>query len=204
VTTTPMTRDQAWSLTRYLEGALGARVVQRTDAIEYQIVRGVVETATLNMVDTEDLLENYSQTIGPLIYLAPKHLVDPDLLVSVVVHEMEHVHQWHRDGLRLPWLYLTTQEGRATYEAHAYAAQFEWGRARTGTVPSSIEALGMPLEAPAYLLGKDEIKLAQSLLVQRMTSAAHGHYSGFASRIAIAWAERNAAGLLALGHKRMT
>lgn len=198
----PMTRDQAWALVRYLEGTLGARVVQRTDAIEYQMVRGVVAAVTVGFLDIEDLLENYSQTIGPLIYLAPKHLVDPDLLASVVVHEMEHVHQWYRDKLRLPWLYLTTQEGRATYEAHAYAAQFEWTRARTGTLPGSVETLSLPLEAPAYLLSDDEVKLARALLTQRMTSAAHGIYNGFASRLAIAWAEHNAAELLVPGHKR--
>jgi hypothetical protein len=191
-----MTRDQAWALVRYLEATFGARVVQRTDAIEYQLVRGVIESATFGIVDIDALLGHYSQTIGPLIYLSAAHVADPDLLASVVVHEVEHVHQFTRDRLRLPWLYLTTQEGRAMYEAQAYSAQYEWQHARTGAIPMSPEDAAMPLEAPAYILSADEVKLARVLLTQRMTAAAQGHYVGAAALAAIAWAKKHAPDLL--------
>lgn len=189
------TFDQAWALVRHLSKVFDSRVAQRTDAPEYQLVRHVVEAATLGKVDIEELLENYSQTIGPLVYLAPKHTADPDLLMSVAVHEHEHVVQWQRDHLRMSWLYITETEGRAAYEAKAYASQMEFQHARFGAVPS-LEELTLPLEGAAYMLGHDDIKLARGMLVQRATAASHGHYAGASALEAIAWAKTHAPSLL--------
>lgn len=189
------TFDQAWALVRHLERVFNARVAQRTDAPEYQLVRHVVEAATQGRVDIEELLEHYSQTIGPLVYLAPAHTKDPDLLMSVVVHEMQHVVQFDRDGLRMTWLYIAETEGRATYEAKAYSSQIEWGHARFGIVPTLAE-LTLPLEGAAYMLDADDIKLARGLLVQRATAASHGHYAGASALEAISWAKQHAPALL--------
>jgi hypothetical protein len=189
------TIEQAWALARDLEKQFAARVVIRTDAPEYALIRAGIEAVTGGTVDVEKLLEGYSQTIGPLVYIAPRHAADPSLFMDVVVHEAEHVSQWHRDHLAMSWLYLTTQEGRASYEAKAYAAQLEWRHARHGTVPA-LDELTLSLEGPAYVLGQDEIRLARELLVQRATAASHGHYAGASALAAIAWAKKHAPDLL--------
>lgn len=190
------TAGEAAAYMAHMAAACGARIVDRTQAIEYEMLRAAVKEVSFGLIDVETYLHNYSVTLGNLVYLSPLHTADPDIMIEVVTHECEHVHQFYDDAAAFTFLYLSEPEARARYEAHAYAAGMEINVARGFGLPS-LDQLAFPLEGPAYMLPEEHKKLGRQILEARATQAAAGIYVGKASTEGIKWLKAHAPELLA-------
>lgn len=176
------TAAEAEEFAREMARRHNARITTKDHAIEWQIVTGAIRAATLGAVDVDELLEHYSTSIGPLIYL--ENGLSPDAVIEVVTHECEHVHQFWEGGLGFAWLYLTEPEARVAYEARAYAAGLEVRVARGGAIPP-LDDLAMPLEGGAYMLSDAQQAFGRRLLEVRATQVAGGIVTSHAARTAI-------------------
>lgn len=188
----PPTVGEAERFTAYMAATVGARIVTRTSAVEYQMLRAALQAVSGGVLDIEKLLETYSTAIGPLVYLSPQLEADPLRKCAIVTHECEHVTQFYRgDAFSFAWLYLTEGEARATYEAQAYASQMEAEVALTGKLPS-LDELAWPLEGGVYQLSPAHIALARGILAARATAASHGVTGGLCGKLAVSWFEKHA------------
>lgn len=191
-----ITMVEAQALAEWMSERFHCRIVRRENAVEFQMLRRALEMGTLGLLDIEDLINNYSFTIGPMVYISDKHAEDPETFAYIVVHECEHVIQFYRGKLEFMFLYLTEGEARVKYEAQAYSAAMEWKLARGLPLPS-LDGLMWPLEGGAYLLKQEHLILGRQILEARATSAAGGIVASESAHEAIHWAELNAPHLLA-------
>ena len=190
------TAEQASAFTEAMASQFGARIVRRSDAIEYAMIKAAVLELTRGLVDIEKYLSTYSFSLGPLVYLADAHADEPDRRMEIVTHECEHVRQFFDEKLTFAFLYLTEGEARAKYEAEAYASQLEFRLARGGSLPTEAE-LCAPIHTAAYRLDEAQKRLADHILAVRATQAVKGIYVGTCSKFAIAWLKDHHPGLLA-------
>jgi hypothetical protein len=179
------TVDQAQAFTAHMMARFGGMIVPQSAV-----------SSALKMligIDLTPLLHAKAVTLGPLVYVADS--LSPDEQMEVIVHECEHLVDWHKDPIEFYWLYLISPEQRVQAEARAFRAQLEFAYARSRQLPS-LDALAMPLEG-GYLLGPNEIALGRQLLESAATSVADDVVSTEAGRAAIDWLWTHAPELLA-------
>lgn len=192
--TRDFTPDECARFERFLTGKFGAHVLNKSDDIVMSLIGFGLET--FGGMPQKRFLESFATTLGPLVWIPDSW--DPTKRAHVLVHEIEHVEQWKRDLLGMPWLYLTHGESRATYEAQAYAAAAEFTFARHGALPT-FEDMTTKVDPASYMLDAVETEHTRLILESRATSIASGVKLSRVAQAAIDWCRANAPDLLAGG-----
>lgn len=136
-----ISREQALALKAHMVTASGAILRDRTTAIEIQAIGAAFDAARLlypsvGLPSGTSFVHTFATTLGPVIYENPAIEDDPVGCSDEIVHECQHVHQWHtaatpkirQDHLiwpsevAFPILYLKEPQAMAQWEADAYAA----------------------------------------------------------------------------------
>lgn len=135
------TKDQALSFRSQMASLAGAIMRDRTQAIEIKAIGAAFDTVRLlhpsiGLPDGSTFVRDFATTLGPVIYENPALADQPDVLMEMMTHECQHVHQWHtaatkdirQDGLpypselAFPILFLKDDQAVAQWESDAYAA----------------------------------------------------------------------------------
>lgn len=189
------TRAEADRYLRHMASHFNCRIVTRDDAVEWQMLRAAIKTATavVGSIDIEKLAGKFSFTLGPLVYLRPG--MTPDNTIETATHECEHVHQFNDGGLPHAFLYVTEGEARARYEAYAYAAgdEIAWARFRRKPDPAGFS----PLDGAAYMLKSGHKKFARRILQVRAAQTVRGVVKSIAAKEGIAFLKAKMPALLA-------
>lgn len=107
----------------------GAEYKNKNDSEFMKLVAKFLDS--LNILKKEDFLNEFTTTIGTIIYTPFELGVDGssgyDLWnqVSVLVHELVHVCQFKKNPAEFTILYIADKSDRATYESQAYGADLE-------------------------------------------------------------------------------
>lgn len=201
----PATQDEADRLSRYLCQRFHAFRVRKNDVPGIKIIQAALDVARTLGADLpsgEDFVEKYATTIGPTVFV-PDGL-DPDQQMELMVHEIQHVHQFWTGGDQTGlggnftqlWLYTFEPEARVRYEVEAYRAQWEWLLARGRAMPATIDEVALPLEH-GYMLSDEQKQFAKDLLEVAATTASKGIVSTQVAAAAIDWTRQNLRELLA-------
>ena len=145
--------------------------------------------------DGGEFMEHFATTVGAEIFL-PESMLSGDVraLMVVVTHECEHVWQFQRGGIAMPWFYLMEPESRASLEADAYAAGVTVGNWLGLPRPERPEDAA-PRLANSYHLRQDDVRLATGMLASAIASVSQGAVTTIAARGAIDWLMANATAL---------
>lgn len=120
----------------------------------------------MGILDKDRFLENYTTTIGSVIYVPFRIGVTSTRYslysqLSTCVHEHQHVVQWRQNGLMFMLEYLTDSSRRAAYEVEAMQSSMEvqwWYRKTLPDIPR------MAIKLVDYNCKKDDIMMAEKML----------------------------------------
>lgn len=112
----------------------GARSVDKNDSAFMKGIGSFLDF--LNVLDSEEFLENFTTTIFTTIYRPFEIGNDADgwglwSQISICVHELVHVQQYLDNPFGFPFKYLA-KSPRAEYEAQAYSSELELHHWRHG------------------------------------------------------------------------
>lgn len=200
----PATQQEADRLSQYLCQRFHGFRVRKSDLPGVKLIEVALNTARAlgaDLISGEDFVEKYATTIGPTVFV-PDGL-EPDQQMELMVHEIQHVHQFWTGGQQTGlggnftqlWLYTFEPEARVRYEVEAYRAQWEWLLACGRAMPNSIEEIALPLEH-GYMLNDEQKQFAKDLLEVAATTASKGIVSTEVATAAIDWTRQNIRELL--------
>ena len=175
---------------------LRGRVIDKTHAVEMQVVANVLDTVRLvagaKLPDAQTFMRDYATTIGPLVYLPEGW--DTKTLIEVGTHEFEHVNQFWRgeyggsvgfgSGPSFAYLYLMDEEVRVRAEQRAMRAQWEVRRVAFGEELPHPSTFATILES-GYALSDKGLKLARDLAEIWTTEVHYGRIDTAAGEAAI-------------------
>lgn len=107
--------------------------------------------------------------------------------LSICVHECVHVTQFKKEQIKMPFLYLTSQTDRATYEAEALSAEMEfyfWG---IGAIPNIKKEAANLLH---YGINPANIKYVEKYLETVAKTVEQGASVSKVAAFAIEWLEK--------------
>ena len=90
----------------------------------------------------------------------------------------------------MPWLYLTEQSARASYEAQAFGGQLDLAYWFTGRLPTDLSHQLQSLST-AYHLRVEDVQQAEAFMKSHLKTISQGGHVSRASLAAIGWLERN-------------
>ena len=194
-------RDLTEMDVRYFLSEMGnrlrGRVIDKTSAVEMQIVANVLDTVRLvagaKLPDATTFMQQYATTIGPLVYLPEGW--SREMVVEVATHEFEHVTQFWRGeygsggggfgaGPSFAYLYLMDEEVRVRAEQRALRAQWEMRRAVFGHELPHPSTFVEILER-GYALSEKSLRLARDLAEVWTTEVHYGRVDTTAGEVAI-------------------
>jgi len=190
--TRPATEQEARRYLEFMGSRFRVRIVERQDAIEFQLIQALL--ATLNLPDLTKELDGRSFTIGPFAYLRPG--LSPNEKIRTGTHECCHASQFWSDGLDFAYFYAAVGERRVAYEVEGFRAGAEIEYAMTGKMPS-LDQLVEPL-SHGYALGASDLRLARDLLEGGATSIADGIISTLEAYEGISFMRANFPDVLAI------
>lgn len=175
---------------------LRGRVLDKTHAVEMQIVANVLDTVRIAtggaLPDAQTFMKDYATTIGPLVYLPEGW--DPRTMIDVATHEFEHVNQFWRGefggsggfggGASFAYLYLMDEEVRVRAEQRAMRAQWEVRRAVFGEDLPPPNVFATILEQ-GYALSPKALRLSRDLAEVWTTEVHYGRVDTTAGEVAI-------------------
>ena len=175
---------------------LRGRVIDKTHAVEMQVVANVLDTVRLvagvKLPDAQTFMRDYATTIGPLVYLPEGW--DTKTLIEVGTHEFEHVNQFWRGeyggsvgfaaGPSFAYLYLMDEEVRVRAEQRAMRAQWEVRHVVFGDEMPHPSTFATILES-GYALSDKGLKLARDLAEIWTTEVHYGRVDTAAGEAAI-------------------
>jgi hypothetical protein len=173
----------------------GAKIIHKEDSTSMMAVAIGMDVGRLfgakGIAPAADFMSKFTTTIGNRIYMPAVHRSPPDRFVEVATHEFEHVDQWNRAHVEMPWLYLTEPEARVHYEADAYAAGLAITYWLTGLLPADTVEHAVALLVGSYHLRPEDANLATDLLRSHVASIKSGLAMSKAARVAIEWFTTN-------------
>jgi len=184
--------DEVVSFWRHMQERFGTTTVNKADAVEMQIVAGVLDV--LGILDKERFLESFTTTLGRKIY-TPFEVGSPndgwDLWNQVVVcvHEHQHVVQHDREGLSFEVSYVADRAARARFEAEAYRSNLEMHFWRFGT-PMRSRPLAELLQD--YGCRPEDVEIAAHSLALANVSVRRGAVLNESTRAALDWLDNHA------------
>lgn len=141
----------------------------------------------IGVLDKERFLENYTTTIGSVVYV-PFRIGVTNVRyplytqLKICVHEHQHVVQWRRGGLYFMLEYLTDSSRRAAYEVEAMQASMEIQWWYSHTLP---DIPRMAIKLVDYNCKKDDIVMAEKMLRSISKAVSRGAVTTGAGKTAI-------------------
>jgi hypothetical protein len=181
--------DEVVSFWRHMQERFGTTTVNKDDAVEMQIIAGVLDT--LGILDKERFLRSFTTTLGRKIY-TPFEVGSAndgwDLWDQVVVcvHEHQHVVQHDREGLSFEVSYVADRAARARFEAEAYRSNLEMHFWRFGS-PMRSRPLAELLHD--YGCRPEDVEVAAHSLALANVSVRRGAVLNESTRAALDWLE---------------
>jgi hypothetical protein len=180
---------------RHMQERFGTTTVNKADAVEMQIVAGVLDA--LGILDKERFLQSFTTTLGRKIY-TPFDVGSANAVwdlwdqVVVCVHEHQHVVQHDREGLSFELSYVADRAARARFEAEAYRSNLEMHFWRFGTTTRS-----RPLAELLHDYGcrPEDVEVAAHSLALSAISVRRGAVMNEATSAALEWLDKNVARL---------
>lgn len=147
----------------------------------------------IGILDKDRFLDNYTTTIGSVVYVPFKIGVTSDkhsLLsqMSTCIHEHQHIAQWQRDGLVFMLEYLTDSTRRAVYEVEAMNSSLEFWWWYSRTLPSINQ---MALKLTDYNCSHNDIILAERMLRTIAKTVRKGAVVTSAGKTAISYLQKH-------------
>ncbi len=184
--------DEVVSFWRHMQERFGTTTVNKADAVEMQIIAGVLDT--LGILDQERFLKSFTTTLGRKIY-TPFEVGSAndgwDLWDQVVVcvHEHQHVVQHDREGLSFEVSYVADRAARARFEAEAFRSNLEMHFWRYGSTTRS-----RPLAELLHDYGcrPDDVEVAAHSLALANVSVRRGAVLNESTRAALDWLDSHA------------
>lgn len=186
-----LTIDQLTALIGALLSRFRAVVREKSDTNEMSFVAKVFGLLTffgIGVPTSDEFLNNFWTTIGPVIYsargsgpLAPN--------ARVVFHEVTHVVQFWRDPLSYVARYVTST-GRAELEAEAERGAIEAWWILTGVLPPALADLDRTRHG--YALDDSHADLTVELLDTACTSVSKGVLSTDVGLFVLDWMRQTA------------
>jgi hypothetical protein len=189
--------DEVTAFWAHMQQRFGTTTVNKADAVEMQIVAGVLDT--LGILDKERFLSRFTTTLGRNIYTpfevgSPNDVWDLWDQVVVCVHEHQHVVQHDREGLSFEVSYVADRAARARFEAEAYRSNLEMHFWRFGT-PMRSRPLAELLQD--YGCRPEDVEVAAHSLALANVSVRRGAVLNEATGAALNWLNEHAVRLRA-------
>ncbi len=183
--------DEVVSFWRHMQERFGTTTVNKDDAVEMQIIAGVLDT--LGILDKERFLKSFTTTLGRKIYTpfevgSANDVWDLWDQVVVCVHEHQHVVQHDREGRAFEVSYVADRAARARFEAEAYRSNLEMHFWRYGATRRS-----RPLAELLHDYGcrPEDVEIAAHSLALANVSVRRGAVLNEATRAALDWLDRH-------------
>lgn len=181
--------DAVVAFWQHMRERFGTTTVSKTDAVEMQIVAGVLDA--LGILDKDRFLESFTTTLGRKIYTpfqvgSANEVWDLWDQVVVCVHEHQHVVQHDREGLSFEVSYVADRAARARFEAEAYRSNLEMHFWRFGS-PMRSRPLAELLHD--YGCRPEDVEVAAHSLALANVSVRRGAVLNEATRAALDWLE---------------
>lgn len=191
--------EEVWAFWRHMQGRYKTSVVNKSDAVEMQLVAKALDL--IGVMNHDRFLANYTTTLGSRIYTAfevgvPRAGWDLWHQVATCAHEHQHVIQSRREPATYEFSYAADRAARARYEAEAYRCDLELHFWRYGTTPSP-----GALAAKLYDYGcrKEDVAVTEKALALSAISVRQGAIINETSKAAIDWLEAHVPHLRAKG-----
>ena len=194
-----ITPQQVIDFADHMLGKYGLKAIDKRKAEEIKLISSFLEKMGLlgyaadgTPLSIDDFVKRYSIVIGNRVYF-PWTIGNAEECrlsnqISTITHECQHTIQFHKDGWKYLFNYLTSTAKRAYYEADAYKCNMELHYWATGQILSPASLAGL---LKNYGCKSMDIKICEQTLSFAANMLKRNQVTTPASLEAISWLNKN-------------